>query len=39
MTDIPPEPDEDWMPPLNTLRWRVEFYLQLRSHDRRGILG
>jgi hypothetical protein len=26
MTDIPPEPDEDWMPPLNTLRWRVEFF-------------
>jgi hypothetical protein len=26
MNDIPPQPDEDWMPPLNTLRWRVEFY-------------
>ena len=26
LTDIPPLPDEDWMPPLNTLRWRVEFY-------------
>jgi hypothetical protein len=24
--DVPPQPDEDWMPPLNTLRWRVEFY-------------
>ena len=26
ITDIPPEPTEDWMPPLNTLRWRVEFF-------------
>jgi len=26
MADIPPAPNEDWMPPLNTLRWRVEFY-------------
>lgn len=26
LTDIPPSPDEDWMPPLNTVRWRVEFY-------------
>jgi hypothetical protein len=26
MSDIQPEPDEDWMPPLNTIRWRVEFY-------------
>jgi hypothetical protein len=26
IADVPPEPDEDWMPPLNTLRWRVEFY-------------
>lgn len=26
LTDIPPVPDDDWMPPLNTLRWRVEFY-------------
>ena len=24
--DVPPEPDDDWMPPMNTLRWRVEFY-------------
>ncbi|MGB7983898.1 MAG: DUF3857 domain-containing protein [Terracidiphilus sp.] len=27
LTDIPPKPDEDWMPPLNTLKWRLEFYL------------
>ena len=26
ISDIQPEPDEDWMPPLNTIRWRVEFY-------------
>jgi hypothetical protein len=26
MTDVPPEPSEDWMPPLNTLRWRVAFF-------------
>jgi hypothetical protein len=26
LTDIPPAPDEDWMPPLNTIKWRVEFY-------------
>src|ERR1039458_2037406 len=24
--DVPPLPDEDWMPPLNTFRWRVNFY-------------
>jgi len=26
LTDIPPIPTDDWMPPLNTLKWRVEFY-------------
>ncbi len=26
IADVPPQPEEDWMPPLNTLRWRVEFY-------------
>jgi hypothetical protein len=26
LTDIPPEPSDDWMPPMNTLRWRVEFF-------------
>ncbi|MGA3160795.1 MAG: DUF3857 and transglutaminase domain-containing protein [Terracidiphilus sp.] len=26
IADVPTEPDEDWMPPLNTIRWRVEFY-------------
>ncbi|MGB8259303.1 MAG: DUF3857 domain-containing protein [Terracidiphilus sp.] len=26
IADIPPLPKEDWMPPLNTLKWRVEFY-------------
>ncbi len=26
LTDIPPTPHEDWMPPLNTINKRVEFY-------------
>lgn len=26
MTDVPPVPDEDWAPPLNAVRWRVEFF-------------
>jgi len=26
ITDVPPIPEEDWMPPLNVIRWRVEFY-------------
>jgi hypothetical protein len=26
LTDIPAIPSEDWMPPLNTLTWRVQFY-------------
>ena len=26
LTNVPPMPDEDWMPPMNTLRWRVEYY-------------
>jgi hypothetical protein len=26
LTDVPAIPDEDWMPPLNVLKWRVEFY-------------
>ena len=25
-TDIPAIPNEDWMPPLNSLNWRVQFY-------------
>ncbi|HVC46005.1 MAG TPA: DUF3857 domain-containing protein [Terracidiphilus sp.] len=24
--NVPPLPDDDWMPPLNGLRWRVQFY-------------
>ncbi len=24
--NVPPIPDEDWMPPLNSLNWSVEFY-------------
>jgi uncharacterized protein DUF3857 len=26
LNDVPPTPDEDWMPPINTIRWRVDFY-------------
>jgi Domain of Unknown Function with PDB structure (DUF3857)/Transglutaminase-like superfamily len=26
ITDVPPIPTEDWMPPLNSLTWRVNFY-------------
>jgi hypothetical protein len=26
LTDIPPTPNEDWMPPLNTINERVNFY-------------
>jgi hypothetical protein len=26
LTDIPALPDYDWMPPLNTIRWRVRFF-------------
>jgi hypothetical protein len=26
VTDVPPVPDEDWMPPMNLIRWQVAFY-------------
>jgi hypothetical protein len=26
LADIPAIPAEDWMPPLNTLKWRIQFY-------------
>ncbi|HWT65487.1 MAG TPA: DUF3857 domain-containing protein [Terracidiphilus sp.] len=26
ITDIPATPSEDWMPPLNSLNWRCQFY-------------
>jgi hypothetical protein len=26
LNDVPSIPDEDWMPPINTIRWRVDFY-------------
>jgi hypothetical protein len=26
VADVPPLPDEEWMPPLNTIKWRVEFF-------------
>ncbi len=41
VTDIPPLPDEDWMPPINAIRQRVEFYYtyaksEQDSWDREG---
>ena len=26
ISDVPPFPNDDWMPPLNSIHWRVEFY-------------
>ncbi len=26
LTDIPPVPGDDWMPPLNTINWKLDFY-------------
>ena len=26
ITNVPPIPADDWMPPLNSLNWRVDFY-------------
>lgn len=26
ISNVPPAPEEDWMPPLNSIGWRVEFY-------------
>ncbi|WP_348264078.1 DUF3857 domain-containing protein [Telmatobacter sp. DSM 110680] len=26
VSDVPPIPTDDWMPPLNSIHWRVEFY-------------
>jgi hypothetical protein len=26
LADVPPLPQEEWMPPLNTIKWRVDFY-------------
>ncbi len=26
ISDVQPLPDEEWMPPLNAIRWRLEFY-------------
>jgi hypothetical protein len=27
--DVSPEPGDDWMPPINALRWRVDFFFNL----------
>lgn len=32
LTDIAPFPDEDWMPPVNTIRWSVHFYYTYASN-------
>jgi len=32
LTDIPPLPKEDWMPPLDSFRWRVEFGFSLAGN-------
>jgi transglutaminase-like putative cysteine protease len=32
MTDIPPAPNEDWMPPIESSLYRVEFYFQDSSN-------
>jgi Domain of Unknown Function with PDB structure (DUF3857)/Transglutaminase-like superfamily len=26
LADVPPVPDDDWMPPMNFINWKVEFY-------------
>jgi hypothetical protein len=26
VADVPATPNDDWMPPMNTIKWRVEFY-------------
>jgi len=26
LADVPPVPDDDWMPPTNIINWKVEFY-------------
>jgi hypothetical protein len=35
LTDIPAIPEEDWTPPVNTLKWRVDFYY---SNDANEVL-
>ena len=32
MTDIPPTPDEEWMPPIESLLYHVQFYY-MSAHD------
>lgn len=32
MTDVPPLPDEEWMPPLDSVRYRVQFYYKYESN-------
>ncbi len=32
LTDVPPEPDEEWMPPIQSLLYHVQFYY-MSAHD------
>lgn len=34
LVDVPPIPNEDWMPPINTIRWRAQFYFTYASDPR-----
>ena len=38
VSDVPPIPTDDWMPPLNSIKWRVEFYYT-GYIERRGVLA
>lgn len=33
VSDIPATPSDDWMPPLNTIKWHVEFYYTYAHSD------
>lgn len=35
VTDVPPVPDEDWMPPIETELYKVRFYYKDKSDPRR----
>ena len=34
VTDVPASPDEDWMPPINTFRFLIDFYFTAATSDR-----
>ena len=33
VADVPPIPSEDWMPPVNSITWRVIFYYTSRTRE------